>query len=475
MLHDADGAMQEWKSNTDRAQRAKFLRDWSQIKFQAKTLNRELSTQMRLKNGESKKMLAELEKIENCVNEEIKTERLRIDQHLCNMKDKVTKFHRQLTDVKSNPEYVSRLRNAMEDIETTITTFKEQQRKMFEDLLTEETGLERDIEIIQNRLETMAHSSDVHTIASKPHLYKASNSSNLPPEVKTFEKYLAQFGPQGGWDDYDHGTFLKLRNKFKAKSSFITAAVEGIPGRREEDILDHEKWYKKFLELQTEKKKAISEWKLKKEQETKDCAINATSEEELSRQEQLKKEREKIEEVERERRKQDLEAWKALKAQQTLEEAERKKKEDLNKKRMKEKQELTMKQVREEARMRLKEKKEEKERDKWRREAEQEEIRSARSEQALKEIGKFQMRDNQFLESKKKEKSRKEELERLKEERLQKVKREVQVNAQADRNRLYRPTDAWIQRNKQRESDQGTQGPVINMPHRAVPTWRQGI
>jgi len=42
--------------------------------------------------------------------------------------------------------------------------------------------------------------------------------------------------------------------------------------------------------------------------------------------------------------------------------------------------------------LRLKEKKEEKERNKWRAEAEQEELRSARAEQALIEITRFQSR-----------------------------------------------------------------------------------
>ena len=30
-----------------------------------------------------------------------------------------------------------------------------------------------------------------------------------------FQKYVSQHGLQGGWDDYDHGSFLKIRNRFK--------------------------------------------------------------------------------------------------------------------------------------------------------------------------------------------------------------------------------------------------------------------
>lgn len=36
-----------------------------------------------------------------------------------------------------------------------------------------------------------------------------------------------------------------------------------------EEILQHEKWFKKYLELKEKKKKAIENWKLSKKEETK--------------------------------------------------------------------------------------------------------------------------------------------------------------------------------------------------------------
>jgi len=57
---------------------------------------------------------------------------------------------------------------------------------------------------------------------------------------------------------------LKVNVRIQAKSTFVAAAVDSIPGRSQDDIKEHEKWYQKYLELQAAKKRAIVEWKLKK-------------------------------------------------------------------------------------------------------------------------------------------------------------------------------------------------------------------
>lgn len=82
--------------------------------------------------------------------------------------------------------------------------------------------------------------------------------STLPEEVVDFEKFLQQTGGrQGGWDDYDHQNFIKVRNKHKGKSTFMGEVLEHLPGRTQDEVLQHEKWYQKFLALEERKKEVI--------------------------------------------------------------------------------------------------------------------------------------------------------------------------------------------------------------------------
>ncbi|KAJ7348754.1 hypothetical protein OS493_039280 [Desmophyllum pertusum] len=61
-----------------------------------------------------------------------------------------------------------------------------------------------------------------------------------------------------------------------------------------------------------------------------------------------------------------------------------------------------------------------------------------------------------------------------KEKRLQKLKSQVEVNATRDPSRLYKLTAGWEQRKKEGTGASG-QGATLHMPHRAVPSWRQGL
>lgn len=82
--------------------------------------------------------------------------------------------------------------------------------------------------------------------------------TTLPEEVVDFEKFLQQTGGrQGGWDDYDHQNFVKVRNKHKGKPTFMGEALEHLPGRTQDEVEQHEKWYQKFLALEERKKEVI--------------------------------------------------------------------------------------------------------------------------------------------------------------------------------------------------------------------------
>lgn len=456
----------------------KFLKEWHQLKFQAKTLERERSAQVLVRNGEYKKLFSQLQEVEVGVERDIKNEAHRIQTQLQRLSNKVTSFQSQLKDVQLTPEFLEHLKVNMESVESAVTEFKEQQQHLFENLLTEQESVEHDIEIIQKRLQTLNTKEREHDPSSgkKKIVSNFQNhaSSNLPHEVKAFEKYVAQFGQQGGWDDYDHGTFTKIRSRFKNKASFIKSAVENIPGYDENDIKEHEAWYSTFLELKEAKKLAILQWKIKKEQEQKENAIPVV-EEDTEDMEQMRKEKLKLEE-ERAHKKEEVSRWKKEKAEKLKLEAQLKADQERKLQHIKDRKKQQMDQVRQAAKIRMQEKREEQEREMWRIEAEQEEILTARSEAASKEISRFQTRDKLALNFKMQEKKRKQKEEDLKAERLARLKRNVEVHVESDRSRLYQPTDAWLNRTYQNSSRPGSASqPMLNVPHRAIPSWRQGL
>lgn len=47
------------------------------------------------------------------------------------IRSNVNKFQRDLQDVKPSPQFVEKLKEIMEEIENSMMTFKEQQRKVY--------------------------------------------------------------------------------------------------------------------------------------------------------------------------------------------------------------------------------------------------------------------------------------------------------------------------------------------------------
>lgn len=87
----------------------------------------------------------------------------------------------------------------------------------------------------------------------------AMASSQLPEEVVAVEKFLQQTGGRlGGWDDFDHQSFLKVWTKHKGKPSYLEEALAYLPSRTREDVDQHETWYKEFLFLEEKKKEVRS-------------------------------------------------------------------------------------------------------------------------------------------------------------------------------------------------------------------------
>ncbi|KAJ7348752.1 hypothetical protein OS493_039278 [Desmophyllum pertusum] len=154
----------------------------------------------------------------------------------------------------------------MEEIENSMMTFKEQQRKVYDELLREERTSLQEVSAMEKKFESWSQLPAPATAAADVKKAAGAMTVSLPPAVAAFERFLAQTGGhRGGWDDYDHQLFLKLKCKHKNHEAFMRAAGSGIPGRSVDDVRQHDEWYSEYLILKESKKKAIQEWKEDKE------------------------------------------------------------------------------------------------------------------------------------------------------------------------------------------------------------------
>lgn len=132
----------------------------------------------------------------------------------------------------------------------------------YEELIQEEKTTNNELNAISRRIDSWALGNSetekaFRALSSKVPIDRVV-SSTLPEEVVEFEKFLQQTGGrQGGWDDFDHQNFVKVRSKHKGKPAFVKEAAEHLPGRTLREVEQHEKWYQKFLALEERKKEVM--------------------------------------------------------------------------------------------------------------------------------------------------------------------------------------------------------------------------
>ncbi|CAJ0924061.1 unnamed protein product, partial [Ranitomeya imitator] len=213
---------------------------------------------------------------------------------------------------------VERLREMMEEVDNAVTAFKEEQRIIYEELVKEEKTTVIELNALEKKIE-----ASFRAVAEKSFKVPSGNAqvdnmacSQLPEDVVAFEKFLQQTGGRlGGWDDFDHQSFLKIWTRHKGRPSYLEEALTYIPSRTREDVEQHENWYKEFLFLEEKKKDSIQKWKAKKQEEKIEVSkvqdkIHEISEFDQKQQEETQ--RQKLEE-ERRKRHQELKAWKRQK------------------------------------------------------------------------------------------------------------------------------------------------------------------
>ncbi|XP_075710935.1 coiled-coil domain-containing protein 112 isoform X2 [Rhinoderma darwinii] len=468
---------QNWKLKAEQAKKAEFIREADKLRHQIAILEKDKNGHLYNKKNDFRNEYSTLEECEQKLANSRKTDTVKTEQQLSKIHNNVRRLQLQLKDVEPTPEFVEKLREMMEEVDHAITTFKEEQRIIYEDLMKEEKTTIIELSALEKKID-----ASLSTVPEKSFKVPSGKAqldtlacSQLPEEVVAFEKFLEQTGGRlGRWDDFDHQSFLKVWTRHKGKASYLEEALAYLPSRTREDVEQHETWYQEFLFLEEKKKESIQKWKAKKQEKIEMSKVQKKTKEitEFDQRQQEEAQRQKFEE-DRRKRQQELDTWKRQKEIEAAAKLEAKFKEEEERQRNQRKErqrQLEVKLIVEEnARIR----KEQEEFLRLEKEMREEAEREERKRMAAYEICRFQERDQQKIEEKTHEKKAKEEVEKEKERRLAKLREKVQVHVDRDPSRLCKLTKGWEERCK----NIGPTGsaPLVLIPHRAVPTWRQGL
>ncbi|XP_076010365.1 coiled-coil domain-containing protein 112 [Genypterus blacodes] len=465
--------------SSDRQKATQFIREAERTRRLIEKLERERTLSAQSRKNSWTDVSAGLEDCEKVLEEERNTERTNLQKQLVNINNGMRKFKKQLIDVKPTPELIEKLKQIMSEVEISINDMKMKQRSCFEELLKEERTCRQEINACEKKIEnwSLAVKSDHKLPSAATVKTKAlSVSRDLPAEVRAMEAFIQKTGgPYGGWDQFDHQAFLKVWTKHGGRQAYRAEAKLYLPGKTLQDIQQHEDWHQELIHLQDKKREAIQRWKTCKQQqrqtrlEEEAAEVDRREKEEAKRQAQQKKTEEERKEAARR-----LEQWKEEKRRkeeqeegQRLAEEEHKRRQAKNERQRQLEVKLTV-----EEQLRLK-REEEEEQERRKRDDEQREMDKKRKESA-KGIKRFLERDVFKVEVKVLEKQLKEQQEEERQNRIAATLREkVEGHISRDPSRLIRPTKGWEERMKHVGSSGG--GPVLQMFHRAVPTWRQGL
>ncbi|XP_030271951.1 coiled-coil domain-containing protein 112 isoform X1 [Sparus aurata] len=461
-----------------RQKAAQFLREAEKNKRQIEKLEKErtLSAQCR-KNGWTD-VCGELEEHEKVLEDERNAEKLNLQKQLVKIHNGVRKFQTQLTDVKPTPELIERLKEIMSEVEISINTLKEEQRSCLEELLKEDRTCRQEITAYEKKIEnwSLAAKSDPKPLAA-PTVKTKLPDRDLPAEVRALEVFLQKTGGlNGGWDQFDHQAFLRVWTRHSGQPAYRKEAKLYLPAKTLEEIEEHEDWHQELISLQDRKREAVQRWKASKQQERQTRIQSQKEVEEAERREKEAKSQAHQHRTEEEKREaaRRLEEWREEKRRNEEREKEQRLCEEIQRRRREKEERRRQLEVKltVEEQLRLRREQEEEE-GRRKREEEQREMEERRKE-ATQAIRHFKERDLHKVEAKLQEKQLREKEEEERQKRIAaKFKEKVDSQVSRDPSRLTRPTKGWDERMKHIGPSGG--GPVLQMFHRAVPTWRQGL
>eukprot|EP00128_Syssomonas_multiformis_P001176 Colp12_sorted_trinity150504_noHs@14803 len=413
----------------------------------------------------------------------------RLDQErAAEQRDLLKQLRKLNNDVKGFSRLVSssdvqhialdKLQNTMEGIERGIVQVKEQSRDKYEDLIREERLLTAEINAWEKTIESWKDrkTTDVIPVARRSQTPRTVSSlaltqaENIPKEVIAYETFVRESGGiYGDWDEADHQIFLQHR--LKGKRSFLSDVALALH-RPIAEVSSHEHWYRRFLEHTESKRVAIAEWRNEKEwRRHKEQLVHEEGgllgEREKEERRRMKEARMEEERKERERQ---LAIWKERKEEERRQQEEEKKRAEAERRAKLEKEREEKARIKEQVRGYVAQKELEK-----RLESITLECDNLKRPPSAAQLASLHERDKRLVQERQAKLKAKEAEAAEREARLRKLAGQVEPQVKRDRTRLLQETAA-LKHRKEDKSPRGAVGITGNwLPHRAVPTWRQGV
>ncbi|XP_070165299.1 coiled-coil domain-containing protein 112 [Polyergus mexicanus] len=150
-----------------------------------------------------------------------------------------------------------------------IRDFKEscQSRTLSQEQITLESEL-HEFESNLNKYESATDSKPTSVTFSN----KENKKCNDYKGIQDFYALITKTGYTDNWSDEDHLLFLKMRKKCSSIAALVAALQIKCPDLTAEIIVNHEAWYKVYLNLREKQRSSIKEWRKHKEMERmKNC------------------------------------------------------------------------------------------------------------------------------------------------------------------------------------------------------------
>ncbi len=256
---------------------------------------------------------------------EVAQERARLTQHVAKIRNAVEQFKWSLQHMAATtPQYVEKIKKTMDTIEAAVASYKNEQRDVYQRLADEEKLLDKELDGFAKKIE--AWESGTAAAAERPGARArkvgdgtepALAQGELLPEVQKFEEFEARNGGRnGGWEEYDHGTFLRLRKKARGDIDALASAVaSALAGQDEAAVRAHEMWFREHGRLLEKKKKAIEAWRVAREAERQQVLEQVEEEKRVQQEEEKRRAEKHAEELRKERdaQAQQIKEWKEAK------------------------------------------------------------------------------------------------------------------------------------------------------------------
>ncbi|RLU24815.1 hypothetical protein DMN91_002905 [Ooceraea biroi] len=135
-------------------------------------------------------------------------------------------------------------------------------------LSQEQTALESDLREFESNLHKYESATGS---VGKPTSAASSSMENKRrhdyKEIQDFHALIAKTGHTNNWSDEDHLLFLKMRTKCDNIPALVAAVQTKCLDLTAETIVNHEAWYKVYLDLREKQRSTIREWRKQKETE----------------------------------------------------------------------------------------------------------------------------------------------------------------------------------------------------------------